>query len=276
MAEGNDGSGRSSWSSDESLAFRIFELETLYHEAPVGLCFLDRDLRYLRINERLAGIHGIPAADHIGKTLAEVIPTIAEQVVPDYSRVLATGQPVRGIEVRGTLPSDLGVEHVWLAHHHPVKSSDGSVTGIMTVVEDVTEATRLREELRRVKEALDRAQHVSGVGSWEWDIIEDRVWWSDELYRIYELTPTAFEPSFNGFFDMVHPEDRELVRKQLDATLERNDPYRIVYRAVLESGAVRVIEAHAVIERDEDGQPARLIGTARDVTARHPPDAYDI
>ena len=83
-APGNDGS---------LIQEHLSELEHLYSTAPVGLCLMDTELRFVRINGRLAEINGTPVADHIGRTLKEIIPEIAAQVEPIYLRVIETGQP---------------------------------------------------------------------------------------------------------------------------------------------------------------------------------------
>ena len=201
-------------------------------------------------------------ADHIGKWVGEVIPQLRGQVLPLYQEVLATGCPVAGREVRGVLPSDPGREHLWLVSHHPVSGSDGRITGIITVVEDVTALEQTRRELSAAHDRLTEAQRVAGVGSWEWNILEDRVWWSDQLFRLLGRSPAVFRPSYDAWFDVVHPEDRAQVRAQIEATLERNEPYSIECRVLHEDGSVRRMRATASLLRTSDGIPERLVGTA--------------
>lgn len=250
----------------ERLKARLAELEAMWRFAPVGLCLVDRELRFVHVNERLAAIHGTSVAKHIGRSVAKVIPDIEAQVTPVYRRILATGEPVCDLEVRGTLPSDPEREHVWLANHHPLRDAAGEVSGIVSVVVDITELKTSQEELAAVKQRLADAQHVAGVGSWEWDILNDRVWWSDELYRLVHKDKGAFTPSINALYEMLHPDDRASYRQQLEAVLERAEPYVHEFRVVLEDGEIRAFHSSAVIERTADGVPARLIGTAQDIT----------
>ena len=118
---------------------RLTELEDLYHNAPVGLCLLDRDLRFLRINERLAEINGIPAAEHLGKTVREVLPMLADTVEPALREVMETGQARLGNEVVGETLARSNVRRTWLEHSLPVKDSSGRVVGVSIVVEEITE-----------------------------------------------------------------------------------------------------------------------------------------
>lgn len=255
--------------TDRTSEGRLAELEFLYRHAPVGLAFMDLDLRFKRINDRLAEINGKPVAEHIGATVEEVIPGIADQITPVYERILRTGQPVVDHEVSGSLPSDLGVEHVWLVNYHPVRAADGRILGIATVVEDITRQKRIEHELREATELLAEAQRITETGAWAWDLIRGGIWWSAELYRIfgYDYHPEA---SFEAFFAHVHPDDRNVLRRQLDAVFESGEPQVAAFRIIRNDGSERLIHSHAKLERTEDGAPARLVGTARVVP---PPDA---
>ncbi len=139
------GAGTASESgADEQLA----ELEHLYRTAPVGLAFLDAKLRYRRINERLAAINGASVEAHIGRTVADMIPGIADRVTAIHRKVLRAGKPVLNVQVSGVLPSDLGEEHTWLASYYPIKSEAGTIRGISAMVLDVTEMKRAEKALR--------------------------------------------------------------------------------------------------------------------------------
>ena len=132
------------------LEAQLAELESLYTHAPVGLCFVDTDLRYVRVNERMAAINGRTIEAHLGNRVEEVVPSIADQVGPVYRRILRTGEPVVGLEVRGKLPSDPYNEHVWLVNHHPVRSPEGELQGISTVVIDITELREAEAATRQL------------------------------------------------------------------------------------------------------------------------------
>jgi len=106
--------------AEESLGL----LDALFATAPVGLAFYDRSLRFLKINETLAAINGVSAEDHIGRTAAEVIPSIADKVEVYLRAVLETGEPVLAQELRGATSAG-SEERYWLASYYPVRSGDG-------------------------------------------------------------------------------------------------------------------------------------------------------
>ena len=123
--------------AEESLGL----LDALFATAPVGLAFYDRNLRYLKINETLAALNGVPAEEHIGRTAGQVIPAIADKVEPLLRSVLESGEPVLGKELRGATAAT-PEERYWLASYYPVRSGDGEVIGVGAVVADLTERTR--------------------------------------------------------------------------------------------------------------------------------------
>lgn len=143
--------------SEEIACQRLMEIEDLYRNAPVGLCVLDTELRWVRINERLAEINGFPAAMHIGKHVRDLMPLLADEVEQGMRKVLETGQPKLGIEIVGETPSHPGVLRSWLESWLPIKDAMGKVLGLNIVVEETTERKRAEEELLKAKEAAEAA-----------------------------------------------------------------------------------------------------------------------
>lgn len=240
---------------------RLEELEAVVRHAPVGLCLLDRDGRYLWVNETLARLNGRSVEEHLGAAPHEMVPEVAGTMAAWIQRVLDTGEPLRNREVSARPPGDPDQEYTWLLNLHPVREARGGVRAVLVVLQDVTRLKRAQRELRKATARLERAQRISGLGSWEWNVIEDRVWWSEELYRLLGKDRRDFVPSLNAWFDMVHPADRTRVREQLDHALKGEARYEVKYRLVLDDGQVHPVLAHARLERTPDGRPAKLAGT---------------
>lgn len=134
---------------DRRAAETLSLLETLQATAPVGLGFVDREFRFVRLNEMLASVNGSLVQDQIGRTVAEIVPAIWPQVEAIYRRVLDTGESVVNVEVSGETAADPGELHHWLANYYPVRLQS-EIIGIGLVVVDITDrkqAERLRDEL---------------------------------------------------------------------------------------------------------------------------------
>lgn len=141
----------------ERLSHRQFtELEHLYSSAPVGLCLMDTELRFVRINDRLAAMNGPSAAEHIGLRLRDVIPEIAPHVEPFYRQVIETGEAVIDSEVSGRTPANPELELHYLASFYPITSEAGNVVGVGAVVQDVTQRKQMEDSLRTA-EAVQRS-----------------------------------------------------------------------------------------------------------------------
>ena len=120
--------------------------------------------------------------------------------------------------------------------------------------------------LERREQQLADAQQIAQLGSWEWDISSGEMSWSDELFRILGCEPTAFPPSFGAFLGTIHPEDREYVERRIQETLLNPACLEFEYRIVRPNGDLRSVNCRAEVISGEGGAPARMIGTAHDVT----------
>lgn len=136
----------------DELTSTVALLDTMLAAAPLGFGFFDLDLRFLRVNDVLAEINGIPAADHVGRRLAEVVPDLAARVEPELRRVIETGDALVDVEEHGQTRAMPGVERHWLASYYPVRGADGQLHGIGALVVEITERTRREQALRMQRE----------------------------------------------------------------------------------------------------------------------------
>ncbi|MDO8464401.1 MAG: EAL domain-containing protein [Gallionella sp.] len=130
------------------------------------------------------------------------------------------------------------------------------------------ERRRSEQNLRSSATSLNEAQRIAHVGSWGWDVASGVNHWSDEQCRIFGHEPGTISPSYDLFFQALHPEDRTKVREALDAALEGRAPYSIECRILLPDGTLKHIHCLGEVERDAAGKPVRMAGTVRDITER--------
>ncbi len=137
---------------EESLAL----LDTLLASAPVGFGFLDREFRYVRLNQALAEINGAPIAAHLGRTPHEMNPQLTPILDPLRRYALRSGRPVLNAEVSGETRAAPGQRRYWLVSYYPVRASTGALLGLGIVVTDITERQRAEETLRQTRDELER------------------------------------------------------------------------------------------------------------------------
>ncbi len=134
---------------------------------------------------------------------------------------------------------------------------------------DIAERKQVEETLQESKKALDEVQRLAHFGSWEFELEKNRLWWSDEVYRIFGLTPKGSSPTHKAFLEAVYPDDKEWVKSSYTDSIKDGVPLYIVHRIVRKSdGEIRYV--HTVCEhvRDETGRIVRSLGIVHDITDR--------
>ncbi|MBI4662591.1 MAG: PAS domain-containing protein [Verrucomicrobia bacterium] len=139
----------------------------------------------------------------------------------------------------------------------------------LRVQERAMELAAMNDQLCRKEAILAEAQRIAHLGSWDWDVATNELHWTDEIYRIFGLTPQEFGATYEAFLNSVHPSDRALVRASVDQALREKRPYSIAHRIVRPDGAERVVHERAEVYFDPKEQPVRMIGTVQDITEAH-------
>jgi two-component system CheB/CheR fusion protein len=124
--------------SEKLLRSRMAEIEALYQHAPVGLALFDSELRFLRINDTLAEINGLPADAHIGRSAWDIVPSLRDSAEPKLKDVLATGKTIEA-EICGETSKSPGLQRWWHEKYYPLFNKDGAVNAVGAVVEEITE-----------------------------------------------------------------------------------------------------------------------------------------
>ena len=125
-------------------------VEAIYATAPVGLCFVDTEQRFLSINKHLAEINGKTVEEHLGRTVREVLPGLADLIEPRYRRVIETGEPVLNVEMSAAMADQPDVVRHFISSYYPIKNYDGQVLGVNCVVVEITQRRKIEEELERL------------------------------------------------------------------------------------------------------------------------------
>jgi len=131
----------------------------------------------------------------------------------------------------------------------------------------ISERDAAAGSLRQAAVGLAEAQALAHIGSWEWDIAGDRVTWSSELYRIYDLEEGG-ELDYDAYLSRIHPRDRDAVRATIERSLADGSPFELTHRIVLVDGRERVVQGRGRVILDRTGHPIRMVGTSQDVTER--------
>lgn len=143
---------------------------------------------------------------------------------------------------------------------------DDKIVGVYGIAKDITHDKRVEQEMREREASLKLALHIAKLGSWTWDLIEDKIIWSEELYQIFGVR-TNVEITIETLLEYVHPEDRPYMINAIEDALN-GKPFYTNYRIIRSNGELRYIEALGELFYDENKRPVKLIGTTQDVTDR--------
>jgi PAS domain S-box-containing protein len=139
---------------------------------------------------------------------------------------------------------------------------------MMGVALDVTDRKCAQEEVSRREMQLAEAQRIAQLGSYEWDVGTNTVYRSDELCRIFGVALDQFAPTFEGYLERVHPEDRGTTRTMIETAFREATPFEFEERIVRPDGAIRMLHSQGTWIRDTTGRPVKLIGICQDITER--------
>jgi len=161
---------------------------------------------------------------------------------------------------------DINGSNFWLNINALGTIVNGYLTEIMSTVIDCTKQKKSQKIIIESRKQLLEAQSIAKIGSWDLDIRNNKLTWSDEVFRIFDLQPQEFKASYESFLDNIHPDDREKVNNAYMNSLKHKKPYEINHRILTKKGTLKYVNEKCVTYFDETGNPVRSIGTVQDIT----------
>ncbi len=226
----------------------------------------DRDGRLLFANR--AAVARWPQAAP-GVAAASLFATVAQVRFVSAAAAVFEGAGAQRFEWGEDGPGDV---QAWFACTvSPVAGTGDDARGVAAVLylsSDVTELKRSEARLRRSEQLMVDTQGVAHLGTWEWDVSQPTATWSEELYRIYGLTPASYTPSYENYLKLIHPDDRQRVMDATTRVFQEHVPYSHDERVFRPDGSIRYLHTWANPVRDENGKLVRLVGVCQDITDR--------
>jgi PAS domain S-box-containing protein len=211
-------------------------------------------------------LYGFSTQEANGHNVAMIVPPEKETEFLAIREQIKRGERIDNFETI-RLRKDGALIHVSITIS-PIKDGAGKIAAVSSIARDITARKRAEEALRKSEVSLARAQRIAHLGNWELDLRTNALAWSEETYRIFGLAPDSFEGTSEAFFQLVHPDDRDLLREAKQAALATGKPYNVDHRIVLPNGEIKMVSEQAEVAFDERGKPARFLGTVLDITQR--------
>jgi len=132
---------------------------------------------------------------------------------------------------------------------------------------DLSDQKKNEKLINKHNVILRETQRIAKLGSWELDLVNGGLEWSDEVFRMFGLDPATSEPSYRLFINVIHPEDRERVNAAYSESLKNKTPYNIIHRILTNEG-IRIVHETCETSFDDEGRPLRSLGMVQDITER--------
>ncbi|MEW6237542.1 MAG: PAS domain S-box protein [Candidatus Omnitrophota bacterium] len=137
-----------------------------------------------------------------------------------------------------------------------------------SIVLDITQRKRAEEKLWQSEMLLAEAQRIAKIGSWDLNLVENQLLWSNEVYRIFEIDPGEFDGTNEAFLERIYPEDRPRVEKAYADSLKNHAPYSVDLRLLMKGGRIKFVHEQCETFYNSEGTPIHSIGTIQDITER--------
>jgi len=240
-------------------------LKSILDNSSAVVCLKDLEGRYIFVSHGYAAVFRRGRESFKGRTDYELFPVdLADRLRASDVQVTHT---MSTMEFEESVSQGDG-EHTYISVKFPLLNSLGKPYAVCGFLTDITGRKKTEVALKESEERLEQAQRITHMGSWDWDVTGDRLWWSDEIYRIFGLEPGQFGATYEAFLKYVHPADRELVDAAVKDAFNGRKPYSIDHRIVLPGGEEKTVHEAAEVINGPDGAPVRMIGTVHDITER--------
>ncbi|MCB1738380.1 MAG: PAS domain S-box protein [Gammaproteobacteria bacterium] len=265
---GKDRPGVLAISRDITVQHRLRqELEQAQELADIGSGFEDvrtGEVHWSPMLYRILDLDPDTVTPGLSALLSRVVDTDRERVQAKLESVHDAQYPIIEVEYRIRHRSGR-IRHIF-SRRERIVDELGNTVRIDGVVQDITERTQALRRLTRSEERLREAQQLAHMGSWTLNLTTQALEWSDEVHNIFGTDPTRFQPTREGFFEAVHPDDRDAIAQAFNTALVEHTPYHVVHRLILPDQSIRYVEERARILYDEHQQATRCIGTVLDIT----------
>ncbi len=243
----------------------IYEKElykNLFVLSPVGLIIEDSEGVIIDVNEAVLKTTGYSRNELIGKHISIFEPDHDLQKAKENIDKINNGETL-SLEV-------ISIGKNGSRHYTELTETKitfpGGRTGILSINNDITPRKKIEEDLLKSNQSLAMAQEIGNIGSWDNDLINNEIYWSDQTFRQFGLDPSKDKPSDKLFKQNIHPDDLEKVELAIEKTFKSLEPYDIKVKMRRSDGTVWFMHAHGRIITNDKGKPIRFIGIQQDIT----------
>ena len=242
-----------------------FDSKIILNELNQNIFIKDINSNYLYCNEKYAKLIGESTSTIIGKDDYDFFPEeIAKKYRTDDARIIKNEE---AIDVEEHIVVD-GKQSIIRTIKKPLYK-DEKVYAILGIFWDITKEKKEETLYKKLQFGLLKAQELANIGHWELDLVNNKLYWSDEVFRIFGLKPQEFGATYEAFLSYIYPDDVNLVNEHYANSIVEQRGYHVTHRIVKEDGSIGYVEERCEHDFDENGNAIRSIGTVHDITIRY-------
>ena len=242
-------------------------LRALIQSIPDLVWLKDKEGVYLLCNPRFERFFGKSEAEIVGKTDYDFVPREMADFFRANDQATLNSKGPRVNEEDVTFADD-GHKEWLLTIKTPMVDADGSIIGVLGIGRNMNVVKEAEEAMQASLDQLNEAQRIAKLGSWTLDLRCNRLDWSDEIFRMFEIDPAQFDASYDAFLGAIHPDDRAAVNAAYSDSLKTRQPYEITHRLLMADGRIKHVQERCETVFDSDGTPLVSHGTVQDISAR--------
>ncbi|MDH5656002.1 MAG: PAS domain S-box protein [Spirochaetia bacterium] len=231
--------------------------------SPNGMYIKNDQFQMIFMNQKAIEMsREIADTDWMGKTVFEIFPEEAAHKAHKEEKETLNGKD--SLISTSVLNTPEGLRH-YRTIRFPIHLSGGKRL-LGGQIQDITDSINTENELRTNESMLAEAQRISHLGSWELNLINNHLTWSDEIFNIFEIDKNNFEASYEAFLHTIHPDDRDSVNLAYSNSVKDKQNYEIKHRLLMEDGRIKYVQEQGRTFYNDNGDPIRSIGTVHDIT----------
>ncbi len=240
----------------------------IFDESVAAICVFDRKKNFIDTNQAGLDLLGYSRVELLGMQAADIDANLDFKAMMLAIKQLLLGRKIINLEHR--LVRKDGTIITVLSNSKPLKDDRGRTAGLQTTFIDITERKKAEETLSMSERMLKEAQSIANLGHWSRDILQDKIIWSDQVFKMYGYEPQAFQPTLKHFLQIVHQDDRKLVLKSFRDAVQK--PTSTDFRIIRPDGVMRYISGTAENVLNPSKQVTDLFGVVQDITERRQVD----
>jgi PAS domain S-box-containing protein len=251
------------------------KLEAIILASPDGIGMVGLDGKLQLVSDRLAEMYGFSSGHKeffLGKSIYDFIDPSNHHLLYENIKSLLIDKKDNGLSEYIGIKKD--GSHFYVDVNSTVMcDSEGKPENILFVERDITERKQNENKIRQTSTRLSLATRAGGVGIWDWDLVNDKMLWDDQMFTLYGISRKDTDAAFEIWRASLHPDEVALRTKEIQMAISGDKEFDTEFRVVWPDGSIHNIRANAIVQRDNTGKPVRMIGTNWDITEQKKTEA---